>query len=310
MFAPLWNFLTVPTLPSTSLSITPTHLALVELQKRGGILQPKKLGVQTLPAGLVKASLTEPNILREAEFVSILSTLAEQAGTGRKLKLSVTVPEGSAHNLVVTLDQIPATNSELAQMLNWKISRTSSLKATEIRSSFQPLSPDNGQPRYLVAAMHTQVLEQYERLFNQLGWHAGTIIPQHLGEAQWLLHNDLGDNEDQALVSVNEHGFVVVIVRGQEPLLVREVVCETNEREDEFYRLLVFYRDRLTPTQPLKHLLLIGEPSEQAVFSQALTSALEQSPQKLAPHTLGINLEANAPFHRLAAATGTASMAF
>ncbi len=310
MFSSLWNFLTVPNLPQTSLAITSSHLALVELSKRGGAFQPKKLGIQTLPEGLVKVSPSEPNITREAEFTDALSALAEQAGFARKLSLSVTLPEGSAYSLVVTLDQSPGSRAELEQMLDWKISRTTGLKTAEMRTSFQSLRPENGQPRYLVGAVHNQVLGQYERLFAQLGWQAGAIVPQHLGEAQWLLRNELESNEDQALVSVNARGFVVVLVRGQEPLLVREVVCEPSEREDEFFRLLIFYRDRLTPTQPLKRILLLGEPSEQIVFSQALTSALEQSPQKLAPLTLGLNLDANAPFYRVAAAAGAASLAF
>ncbi len=310
MFASLWNFLTVPKMPHTALAITSSHLALVELNKRGGAFQPKKLGLQTLPAGLVKVSLTEPNITREAEFIEALSALAEQAGFARKLSLSVTLPAGSAYSLVVTLDQKPASRAEMKQMLDWKISRTTSLKSADMRTSFQPLSAHNGQPRYLVGAVHAQVLGQYERAFAQLGWQAGAIVPQHLGEAQWLLRNELDSHEDQALVSVNERGFVVVLVRGHEPLLVREVICEPHEREDEFFRLLIFYRDRLNPSQPLKRILLLGEPSEQIVFSQALTSALEQSPQKLAPLTLGLNLEASAPFHRVAAAAGTASMAF
>ncbi len=310
MFASLWNFLTVPNLPHTALAITPSHLALVELNKRSGAFQPKKLGLQALPEGLVRASLTEPNITREPEFLTACTALAEQAGFARKLSLSVTLPEGSAYSLVVTLDQQPASRVETEQMLDWKISRSTSLKTADMRTSLQALTSENGQPRYLVGAVHNQVLGQYERIFAQLGWQAGAIIPQHLGEAQWLLRNELASNEDQALVSVNERGFVVVLVRGQEPLLVREVICEPQEREDEFFRLLIFYRDRLNPSQPLKRILVLGEPSEQAVFSQALTAALEQSPQKLAPLSLGLNLEANAPFHRLAAAAGTASTGF
>ncbi|HEX4949340.1 MAG TPA: hypothetical protein VFZ34_21885 [Blastocatellia bacterium] len=310
MFSSFWNFLTIPTLPRISLAITPSHLALIELQKRGGAFQPKKLGVHTLPADLVQASLSEPNITREAEFIDALSTLAERAGFGRKLKLSLTLPEGSAQSLVVTLEQKPVSHSELEQMLNWKISRTTNLKPAEMRMSFQSLSPHNGQPRWLVAAVHEQVLQQYERALSQLGWQAGAVLPQHLGEMQWLLRGAASAEEDQALVSTNDRGFVVVIVRGTEPILVREVFCEPHEREDEFFRLMVFYRDRLNPTQPLKRILVIGEPNDQVIFSQALTAALEQNPQKLAPTSLGLNLDAGAPFNRLAAAAGAATLAF
>lgn len=309
MFSSLWNFLTLPTPPRTSLALTPSHLALIEMQKRSGGFQPKKLGIQTLPAGLMQASLTEPNVVREADFISLLSSVAEQAGFSRKLKLSVTLPAASAHSIIVTLEHKPASQAELEQMLGWKIGRATNLKAAEMHTSFQPLSSVNGQPRWLVAAVHNHVLKQYERLFAQLGWQVGVVLPQPLGEAQWLLRSATEVNEDQVLVSVNEQGFVVVIVRGQEPLLIREVTCTPEEREDELFRLMVFYRDRLNPTQPVKRMLIVGEPSEQTVFSKALTSALEQTPQKLAPISLGLNLEASAPFHRLAAAAGLATMA-
>ncbi len=310
MFSSLWNFLTLPTLPRTTFALTPSHLTLLEMQRRKGHFQPKKLGIQTLPPELVRASLTEPNILREADFISVLSATAEQAGFSRRLKLSVTLPEGSAHSIIATLDNKPHSRAELDQMLVWKIGRATNLKATEMRTSVQPLSKLEGQPRWLVTAVHNEVLKQYERLFSQLGWQVGMVLPQHLGEAQWLMRGEVEAHEDQVLVSVNEQGFVVVIVRGQEPLLIREVSCSVEEREDELFRLMIFYRDRLNPTQPVKRMLIVGEPGEQGIFSKALTAALEQNPQKLAPLSLGLTLESSAPFHRLAAATGLATLAF
>lgn len=310
MFSSLWNFLTSPTLPRTSLALTPTHFALIEMQKRGGNFNPKRLAVQSFPAGVIQASLTEPNINKESEFISLLTSSAEQAGFSRKLKLSVTLPEGSAHSIVVTLEQKPKTRTELEQMLEWKIGRATNLKASEMHNSYHPLESQSGQPRWLVAAIHKQVLEQYERLFSQLGWQVGVVLPQHLGEAQWLMRHAAASDEDQVLVSVSGQGFVVVVVRGTEPLLIREVTCSPEEREDELYRLMVFYRDRLNPTQPIKGLLIIGDPTEQAIFAKALTAALEQNPPKVTPISLGLNLDANAPFHRLAAAAGLASMAY
>ena len=310
MLSSFWNLLTAPTLPRISLGISATHLAIVELQKRSGNLIPKKAGVQTLPEGLVRASLTEPNITRESEFIEQMRTVADKAGLGRKLSLSVTLPEGSARSVVVTLDHKPATREELMQMLDWKIGRSINAKMSEMRISHQQLNDEGTQPRWLVSAVQEQVIAQYERLITQLGWHAGAIVPQHLGEAQWLIRSKVEENEDQVLVSLNQQGFVVVIVRGQEPLLVREVTCSPTEREDELFRLMVFYRDRLNPLQPLKRVLIIGEATEQTTLSQAIAAALEYNPQKLLPLTLGLNLESSLPFNWVAAATGLATLAF
>ncbi len=110
------------------------------------------------------------------------------------------------------------------------------------------------------------------------------------------------------MVSVNPNGFVVVIVRGEEPLLIREITCALNEREDEFYRLMIFYKDKYAPSQSLKNMLVLGEPNEQVIFSQALSSALQDHPQKLSPASLGLSLEPSAPFNRFAAAAGLAAI--
>ncbi len=308
MFTSIWNFLSAPTMPRTSLAVTPSHVALVEMHKRGGNLIPKKLGVQNFREGLVVPSLTEINITREAEFIDQLLSISEQSGFGKKLNLSLSLPEGSARSLVVNLDNKPGTRTELTQMIEWKMSRTTNIKASEMRLDFQELSHEGGQPRWLVSAVNTNVIQQYERLLDQLGWHAGVVLPQHIGEAQWLLRNRLDNNQDQVMVSVNPNGFVVVIVRGEEPLLIRDITCALNEREDEFYRLMIFYKDKYAPSQSLKNMLVLGEPNEQIIFSQALSSALQDHPQKLSPASLGLSLEPAAPFNRFAAAAGLAAI--
>lgn len=297
-------------MPRISLAISPAHLALVELQKRGGSFNPKRVGLQTLPPDLVRASLTEPNILNEAAFIDQLQSTAEKADFGRKLTLSVSLPEGSARSLVVALDQKPNSHEELKQMLEWKITRIANLKISDLRINQRQLSDENGQPRWLVAAVHEQVLEQYERIFSDLGWQAGAILPQHLSEAEWLVRRAIADGSDQLLVSTYEEGFVVVILRNDEPLLIREVTCSKAEQEDELFRLVIFYRDRLQPTKPLANTLIIADPNEQVALGQAISSALEHTPQKLAPLSLGLNIEQSAPFHQLAAATGLATLAY
>ena len=49
---------------------------------------------------------------------------------------------------------------------------------------------------------------------------------------------------DALLVSSYDEGFTAVVFRDKQPLIVRSIACEPEEREDEFYRLLLFYRDR------------------------------------------------------------------
>ncbi len=274
-----FNYLTAPRLPRTSLAISETHLGLITLKRSGGNFEPRNLGVSRLPAGVVRASFTEPNVSDEPALIDRMAKTASRAGMGNVKALSVSLPSGSARSMVVALDAAPTSRAEMEQMIEWKAERGMGQKFGDLRVNYTRLRDMGGRPQYLVSATTERVVAQYERIFERLGWHAGLIAPQHIGEAQWLMRQGLED--DQVVVSLNERGFDAVIVRGQEPLMVREVECAPEERENEFYRLMVFYRDRLTlegADRPLNRALMIGPLPEQHRFRNVLASAMERQP--------------------------------
>jgi hypothetical protein len=307
----IWQRLSTPNWPRTALSVSETHLALTTLRRRGGVFEPSNLGVLRLPKGLVRAHFTEPNITSETDLLEKLRETVAQAGHRRLRRVAVALPAGSARSLVFTLESVPTDRRELAQMIEWKVERSLGGRISELRMDHQRLSDLNGRSQWLVSAIHENVLAQYERVFGDLGWQAGLILPQALGEAQWLLRAGLPD--DQALVSLREDGFDAVIVRGAEPILVREVNCTPEEREDEFFRLLVFYRDRLMPEEGQTHLarlLTLGNAYEQRNFREVLASALEYTAVALDPAQIGLQVEPTAPFKEFAAAAGLATLAW
>ncbi len=311
IFSGLWNYLTAPDLPRTALAISETHLSIVSLRRSKGEFEPRNLGVQRLPAGLVRAGFTEPNISDEAALISHLTQTATQAGLKRLGNLSVALPSGSARSQVVSLDTVPSSRQEIAELIEWKIERSFGQKFGDLQASYTRLSDFNGRPHWLVTAVHSRVLKQYERIFKELRWQVGMIIPQNLGEAQWLMRQRLAD--DQVVVSLNERGFDTVIIRGREPILVREVECAPEDREDEFFRLLVFYRDRLLPENApitLNRLLTLGTSTDQRRFREVLASALENHAISLDPQQIGLRIEPSAPFNHFAAAGGLATMAW
>jgi Tfp pilus assembly PilM family ATPase len=311
IFTSIWNNLTAPKLPRASISVNETHLSLVALRQRKGEFELQNLGVLRLPPGLVNASFTEPNIADEKALIELLKRTSTQAGMDRVKALSATLPAGSARSVVVSLDSPPENRSELLQMVEWKAERSLGQKLSQLIVSHRRLRDLNGRMQWIVSAAHQEVIGQYERVFTEMGWRVGLIVPQHLGEAQWLLR--LGGADDQVVLSLNSRGFEAVIVRGGEPLLVREVVCSVGEREDEFYRLMAFYRDRLLPEGsdvPLSSMLTIGDPDEQQRYGKLLSSALEKDTVSLTPQQIGLRVDPRAPFNHFAAAGGLATMSW
>lgn len=307
----LWNYLTAPALPRTALAISETHLSIVTLRRSAGEFEPRNLGVLRLPAGIVQPSFNEPNVSNESALIEHLTKTATQAGINRPRALSVALPSGSARSQVMSLDSVPSSKAELAQLLEWKIERGFGQKSLDLHTSYKRLNDFNGRPQWLVSAVHLKVLQQYERIFQDLRWNVGMIVPQNLGEAQWLMRQKIED--DQVVVSLSDHGFDTVIVRGQEPILVREVECSPEEREDEFFRLIVFYRDRLLlENSPitLNRLLTLGTAADQRRFRDVLSSALENHAISLDPQQIGLKVDPSAPFSHFAAAGGLATMAW
>ena len=306
-----FNYLTAPRLPRASLAISETHMALIALKRSGGDFEPRNLGVSRLPAGVLRASFTEPNVADEPALIDRLSKTASRAGMGNVKELSVSLPSGSARSMVVALDAAPTSRAEIEQMIEWKAERGLGQKFGDLRVNYSRLRDIGGRPQYLISATTERVIAQYERIFGRLGWHAGLIAPQHIGEAQWLMRQGLED--DQVVVSLNERGFDAVIVRGKEPLMVREVECAPEERENEFYRLMVFYRDRLTiegAERPLNRALMIGPVPDQYRFRNVLASAMERQVVALDPRQIGLRIDPSAPFSHFAAAGGLATMAW
>ncbi len=307
----LWSYLTAPDLPRTALAISETHLSIVTLRKNRGEFEPRNLGVLRLPDGLINPSFTEPNVSNEASLSEYLNKTAKQAGINRPRALSLALPSGSARSHVIQLDSNPGSHKEMMQVLEWKIERAFGQKTYDLKTSYTRLKDAHGFSQWLVSAVHHRVLEQYERIFKDLRWPVGLILPQHLGEAQWLIRQRLGD--DQVIVSLNERGFTTVITRGDEPILVREVECAPEEREDEFYRIIVFYRDRLvSETDPIRlsRVLTLGTAAEQRSFREVVTSALENHAIALDTNQIGLRVDSSAPFNHFAAASGLATMAW
>lgn len=305
------GFLIDPVYPPLSLSITESHLVLLSLRCERGEFEPKHIAVLPLPTGLVTADFVRPNITDEGQFRQFLERLPFEAGLKKIGRLSLSLPSMSGRSYVLSLESGQRSRREEADLLDWKIERTSGYPTADLRVSRHPLSVVEGRPRWLVSLAHREVLTQYESLFEQLGWQVGLIVPRHLAELFWLTRADV--EGDQMLLTPTPRGFEVVLLHGRNPLLIREVDCSPEEVENEFYRLIVFYRDRLIPSgggPTLFRLLVTGSSADQQRYRDLAVSALERPVVSLTPAQLGFRLDPGMALSQVVAAAGLASCAW
>jgi hypothetical protein len=307
--------LITPWYPSTALGLERGIASLVDVSRgRGNVCNLRRAATITLPNLLIRPSFDEPNIADIAELATTLSELATSAGLLRQKRWSVSLPEGTTRSLIVTLETPASSNRELEEVLAWKMERGFGASLEELSISREQLNKDaQGRERYIVVATRASVLAEYEDVFGLLGWRAGLILPRHLGEAQWLTRN--GVTGDSLLLSSWEEGFTGIVFREKQPIILRSVLCEPEEREDEFYRLLLFYRDRRTsdPEQArelLSGLLVTGQGFSKERASKIVNETLGGDVRPLDAGDLGLELPTHElNFDVIAAPAGLATLA-
>jgi hypothetical protein len=245
----------------------------------------------------------------------VLNELATSAGLLRQKRWSLSLPEATTRTLVLTVEQQAQSSAELQDVLKWKIERGFGAPLEELSVSKERLQKDpQGRDRYLAIAVRRSVLAEYEAVLESLGWRAGLIVPRHLGEAQWLARN--GSTGDSLLLSGSSQGFTGVIFRDKHPLIVRTVTCTEDEFEDEFYRLLLFYRDRSAPEgseggSALSRLMIIGEGITKERAGEIVNETTGGDLRPLEAQDLGLQLPScEFSFDSIAAPAGLATLSW
>ena len=312
------NRLVNPRLPAAAIGLEAGEASAVLLERRRGLFTIKRAATITLPRELLKPSFEETNISDMNELTEALAQLITSAGLQRQKKWSVALPGAATRAAIMTLESAASSRAELGEVLRWKMERVFGYPVEELRVAHERLEPDaQGRARYVAVAARLNVLAEYETVFAALGWRAGLILPRHVAEMQWLEKPGAGRRGDGLLVSSHTEGFTAVIVRGSQPLAVRAIVCDPEDRDDELYRLLLFYRDRLAAPDEapevygIERLLTLGEGIKPEHVGEIVSETLGVTLASMDAADVGLALpSADLSFDAIAAPAGLATLAW
>jgi Tfp pilus assembly PilM family ATPase len=307
-----------PRWPAAAVGLTGEGAAVVALDRRRNTLVVRRAGYVPLPEGLVRPGFEETNVSDAGELADVLGELVRGTGLVKRRRWSVALPEAATRTAIITLESTPGSRGELDEMLRWKTERTFGHALDELRVARERLRADaQGRVRYLATAVRLSVLAEYEASFAALGWQTGLVLPRHMGEARWLMKERTP--ADALLVSTHAEGFTAVLLRGGQPLLVRSIVCEAEDRADELYRFLLFYRDRINapeveagaPPDRLEQLLVAGTGLDAEAARALVAETLDVSPRLLSAADVRLTLPTrDLDFNLLAAPAGLAALAW
>ena len=308
----MFESLTEPNYPKAALGLERESVTALALQKeRKGIFGIKQAATSLLPDRLLTPNFTEQNISSREEMLVLLDEVVTTAGLRKQKRWSVSLPSNTARTAILTLENEPASQQELTEVLDWKAENTFGAPAGELRISRRKITPDAaGKTRYFATAVKLSIVDEYETLFESLGWRTGLILPRAVSEANWLI--DKNQEADSLLISSQSDGFTALLLRGDEPTVVRTVTCAENETDDEIYRLLMFYRDRFgndSNEKFLSKLLFVGKNFTSARLKEIAAEALGKTLDILRPEDVGLNMPVQTlNFDDLAAPAGLAAL--
>jgi Tfp pilus assembly PilM family ATPase len=305
-----------PWYPATAIGLEKGGASVVHLERvKGAACKLRRAATFNIAESLVRPSFDEANIEDPGQLATVLHELAASAGLLKQKRWSLSLPEATTRTLVLTMESQAQSSAEVQDVLKWKVERGFGVALDELSISKERLQKDShSRDRYLVIAVKRSVIAEYEAVLHALGWRAGLILPRHLGEAQWLVRNSSAG--DSLLLSGSSQGFTGVIFRDKHPLIVRTVTCTEDEFEDEFYRFLLFYRDRSAPegiehSTGLSRLMVIGEGITKQRAGEIVNETTGGDLRPLEAHDLGLQLPSREfSFDSIAAPAGLATLSW
>ena len=308
----MFSFLSEPNYPNAAIGIESDSITAIALDRQGkGAFGVKQVATVPLAAGIVMPSFLDVNISNTHQFSEVLEEAVTSAGLLKQKRWSVALPSSTARTAILTLEAEPAQKSEADEILDWKAEQSFGAAAVDLRISRQSISRDrDGRARYFATAIKLSVIDEFENVFERLGWKVGLILPRAVSETNWLLGAE--DAGDAMLISGQSDGFTALILRGNEPTVVRSVTCDASEIDDEIYRLLMFYNDRYAREMgsTLDRLLVTGRYIVPAKVMEIAADALDRATRVLSSDEVGLHLpDRNFSFDELAAPAGLAALA-
>jgi len=289
------------------LDIGPDELRAVALRR--AIKKPAVLvGTRSvsLEEGVLQVGLREPNILQPERFIeAVRQVLAPLAG--REDRLAVTLATGAGLVMPAEVESAFKNRSEGEEMLRWQLKNSLPVEPANMRLDYQILEKtEAGRFRILIGAMVSAVLDQYETIFNEVGFKPVTIDFHMLSLFNYYRPRfDFGN--DFILLAIDGREIGLFYFQGGilRFFRARQMVRESRQLVQELHRSLVTCQDKF-PASGRAAVFLHGSDPQIESLQETTSEIFEREvivlnhPQETVPH---LKLE-NA--HPLAAAIGAA----
>lgn len=170
--------------------------------------------VRTLAPGALAPALAPGNVADRAAVRAALGNALETVG-GRGGDVIAVLPDAAVRVSLLEFDQLPERRDEAAALVRFRLRKSLPFDVEKATLSFG-VARGNGAAHVVAAVAPHSVVEEYESLFADEGYHAGVVLPSGLA----MLGNIEGERPAM-LVKVDATTITVAIVDQRQLRLIR-----------------------------------------------------------------------------------------
>jgi hypothetical protein len=255
-----------------------------------------------LPEGVLRLSMTEPNVIDLPAFRQALSSVLERAGALGASRVGLVLPDPVARvALISTAELTGKGRTPLDELLRFRLRKSLPFDVKDARLAWL-LPASRTAENAVVVAIFKPVLESYEAVCRSLGLFPGLVELSGLA----LLGAELGAHAagDRLLVNWDDAYVTLALTRDGWPLLIRTLsgpqAGDPSEVAREAANTLLYHRERLGGVELAQVALRsAGLPPEAA--ASLLGGTLDKAPELIQP-LAGLEASGLGPSQALAGA--------
>ncbi|TWJ19149.1 type IV pilus biogenesis protein PilM [Geobacter argillaceus] len=251
--------------------------------KRRGLPVLERCESVSFPAGTLRLSLKEPNIIDRPFMVGQLRELHARLLTNQK-QVSLSLPDAAGRVMLLDLETRLKSKEEGADLIRWKLKKNLPIDISEIHLDYQILRErESGELSALVALVSRSVITQYEEIVSEVGLEPIRIDFTTFNLVRLFLR--MVGQENTAVILWYKgvisilifHDGVLEFFRAKE---IFEGSFETNRVFRELNSSFLVYRDKVSG-QKLQRVLFYSPPWDREALQTLLTDVTGVTPYQI-----------------------------
>jgi type IV pilus assembly protein PilM len=231
--------------PSVAVEIASRRVTVAGVHRHGTHVHLQGYASEPLPEGAVAPALAGVNIVRSDEVVSGVRRALERAGLGTVRRAALVVPDSIARVSLLQLEQIPARQADLDQLVRWQLRKSTPFPLEEAQISQLPSAPGAQGGTVTAVVARRDVVTQYEEVLDRIGMHAGIVDLASFNVVNALLGIGIPEG-DSLLVHLAEEATTLAILRRDTLMFYRHRTAVDEEPLRALvHQTAMYHEDRL-----------------------------------------------------------------